>query len=137
MGESMTDISSRAVAVIRIAFHDDRSTTGAIAFVGHFIKAGTAGSANALGNGSLDIFLRHIVLLCFRESQFQAHVAYRVSAAHAGCNRNFFGNLGGNSGADGIGFAFLTLNISHLECPDIVNYSSFYSTRVRPEGGRG
>lgn len=137
MGEGMTDVSGRPVSVIGVAFNDDCCTAGAVAFVGDFIEACTAGSTYAFGDSSLNVFLRHIVLLCLGEGQLQTHVAYRITAAHAGCNGDFLGNFGGNSGADGIGFAFLRLMFSHLECPDIVSYSSFYSTRVRPEGGRG
>ena len=48
MGECVTDISCSAIAVIGVAFDDDSSASGSVTFIGYFIEACAAGSANAL-----------------------------------------------------------------------------------------
>ena len=92
MGECMTDISSCAVSVIGIAFDDDSSASRAVAFVGDFIEACTAGSAEAFRDSTLVISLEILVVILARMASV---------------------------------LPFLRLIFSHLECPDIVRYSSF------------
>ena len=70
VGKGMAYVRRRTVSVIRIALNDNRRAAGAVPLVSNFIKARTGSGAYAFGNSALDIILRHIVLLCFCQSQF-------------------------------------------------------------------
>ena len=111
MGERVTYVSCHTVTVIGIAFRDNRSAARAVSFISHFIKACAGRSTNALGNSSLDIILRYVVLSCLEQSQLQTHVTCRVGTTHTGSNCNFLGNLSCDSRTDGIIFALRAFNI--------------------------
>ena len=137
MGEGVADVRRHAVAVVRIAFGDDCRAARAVAFVGDFVEADAACRADAFGDGSLDIFLRHVVLLRLGEGELQAHITDRVSAAHAGRDGDLLGDLRGDLRADRVGLTFFPLDVFPFGMSGHINPPFPFPTMLRRAGGRG
>ena len=127
-GEYVADFGGRAVAVIREDVDRYCNAGRAVAFVRNFFVVLAFCSAGAFLDRPLNIIFRNVVFFCFLESQFQAHVADRVRAAHTDGDGNFTADFRGDFAADGVVLAFFTLNI----CPFRMSRHSVFLLLLPP-----
>ena len=111
--EVRADIADGAVVVIGGRFDEDSDTTGAVAFVGGFDVIGGIGSCG-LFDGAFDIVFGHIFGFGFKDGGAQTGIGFRITAAHACGDGNLFDDLGEDSAAFRILYAFSALDIRPL-----------------------
>src|SRR6185436_16854989 len=85
--------------------------------VGHFLVRQALELTGAALDRALDVVLRHVAGLRFRDGRAQARIARRVAAAETRCNRHFLQDAGEDLAALRVGGTLLVLDRAPFAMP--------------------
>ena len=110
----MSHVRCCTIAVVGQNIEENRGAAGTVSLVHNFLVIAPLRSAEPLLDGTVDVILRDIVCLCFRERKFETHIPRGITAAHTHGDRDLSADLRRDFAADGVVCALFTLYIRPL-----------------------
>ena len=106
----MAQFANRAVLVVREDVNDHRGAAGPVTLILRLFVRHARFFAGSAADRTLDVVRGHVARLGLGNDRAQTRVHVGITAAIAGCNRQFFDDAGEDLAALGVSGAFLMLD---------------------------